>query len=251
MSVKIRSRHQSGLWSVGDQAVFDRNVAAMRKSKPKEAVKVSIVTRTEVTDQATQKAMKIDTSEWPVWHPNVIGMPGDCAIEWDRDFWKLQDKGLAKLTDFRVTTSGGHLNQPSSMPWVILQNLDDPKFELLVSTAHHNLDNTAPRAHAWLEEGANFRRFEKKMAARHRGLKRLHQADMNKNVRQDGERHMIQQHFLAETGLKMGWKPDRLPPGGTHGDAIIDVASSNLIASSKILSLMKPFDHHPIETLLH
>ena len=250
--VKVVARHQSGHWAEIDDPAFKRNVLIMRRD-------ASIVTRTELTDQSSNTIMRgatlIKEANWRIFHPKFPGTSRyvDCGIEWDGDVWKHQDQGLRVLTDYRVTTAANGVKLlPSSMPWVLLESREVANWLLLLTTAHNNLDNTPGRAAAWLEEGRTFQGFQERMAAKYRPVHRLHQADMNKNLRRPKERQMVKNRMLAGTGLKWGYDTDKLPARGTlkGTTAIIDYSCSNMDrrGNTKILTNTGFADHNPIET---
>lgn len=254
MTTKIVARHQSGLWKNVDSPLFAQNTKRMRSGD------CTLVSRTECTDQATNKTLKRDfpnSGDWGVYHPRLEGRPIDCALEWDKAAWNLEKRGLVQLTDFRVTTQGGVHLLPSIMPWVLLDATFADNLLLLFSAAHNNLDNTEARANAWIEEGHTFVHWQKQQVKNLRAqyppstrIFRLHQADMNKNIRLVGERRMVQNHMLANTGLSWGWNISKLPARGTHGKQIIDYSCSNGQHSSKVMVGDAFSDHNPIETIL-
>src|SRR4051812_1596131 len=121
-TVKVVARHQSGHWNEVDDPAFRRNVLIMRRD-------ATIVTRTELTDQSANATMRGATlakdENWRLYHPKFPGTTRyvDCGVEWDGDFWKLQDHGLRVLTDYRVTTEANGIKLlPSSLPWVLLES---------------------------------------------------------------------------------------------------------------------------------
>lgn len=254
--LKIVSRHQSGLWRNVDSPLFESNVKRMRTG-PKRGPECSLISRSECTDQSTNKTLKLDFKgeNWGVHHPRIMNRPIDCALEWDKDYWTAVDRGVRQLTKFRVTTTGGVLLLPSMMPWLVLHYELDTNVILLFSAAHNNLDNTPSRAAAWLDEAVNFRHWQAMKSAqlhrrfpRHR-IVRIHQADVNKNIRELDERRQVQNRMLHNTGLQWGWNVDKLPAWGTHGPDIIDYCMTNMNSSTRRMAGDKFSDHDPIETL--
>jgi hypothetical protein len=250
--IKVVARHQSGRWDEVDSSAFKRNVLIMRRD-------ATIVTRTELTDQSSNTIMRgatlIKDANWRLFHPKFPGTTRyvDCGIEWDGDFWKLQDNGLRVLTDYRVTTAANNVQLlPSSMPWVLLESRLQANWTLLLSVAHNNLDNTPGRAAAWLEEGHTFQGFQERMRLKHRPVHRLHQADINKNLRNPKERLMVSRRMLGGTGLKWGYDLEQLPNRGTlqSGNSIIDYSCSNMSRRGRTLIMANTgfADHNPIET---
>jgi len=212
-----------------------------------------------MTDQASNEALsrhfrQADVGDWQWFHPTFPGTTRlvDCSLEWSMEFWKLQDTGIRILTDFRVTTSESHVELlPSTLPWVLLESTIQKNWLLLLSAAHNNLDNTPRRAAAWVEEGHSFRGFQRRHAAHYRGVHRLHQADMNKNIRVDKERLAVRNLMLKDTGMKWAWNTDHLPAKGTtNWKAIIDYSVSNMECrgNTKVLTNTGFSDHNPIET---
>lgn len=163
------------------------------------------------------------------------------------------------LTNITITTKGGVELLPSSAPWVLLESKIDEDIWLLLSAAHNNLDNTPRRAMAWAHEAATFRRWQASKTQKlhnrfpRKRVIRLHQADVNKNLRNESERLKVRNHMLRNTGLKWKWDMDRLPAVGTHGGKpgqIIDYSFTNVEGGTKKMAGNKFSDHDPIETWL-
>lgn len=248
----IKARHQSGYWANVDSPLFTANARRMR------AGDCTIVTRTECTNQQTNKTLNRDFGgeDWGIWHPRMNGRPVDCSLEWDKAHWQAIGTGLKQLTDFRVTTKGGVRLLPSSAPWALLRSLTDDDVLLFLSAAHNNLDNTEARAQGWLDEAATFAHWQAATLTRLRRqnpsstrILRLHQADVNKNLREDDERAQVQNRMLAGTGLHHKWPP-RLPVKGTHGKQIIDYAFTSMSGATKRMAGDRFSDHDPIESVL-
>lgn len=256
--IEVVARHQPGHWSEVDDPSFAKNVVAMRK--PIKGKRPTLVSRTELTDQSTNKTYRKTErgteDNWAWYHPKFLETQRwlDCGLEWDMEFWKEHDHGVRILTDFQVTTVGGTLLLPSSMPWLLLESLIAKNWLLLFTAAHNNLDNNARRAAAWVDEGHSFRGFQKRMSANHPRLRRIHQCDANKNIRKDQERRMMRNGMLIGTGMKWGWNLQRLPRNGTHRDPshqIIDYSCSNMecVGSTRIGGNTGFSDHNWIETI--
>jgi len=261
--IKVVARHQSGHWSEVDTPSFRENTMKLRKPDHQGASVPTLISRTEVADQSTNRTFhKVDKQtdlddDWRWFHPHFPGTNRfvDCSLEWNVEYWKLLDHGIRVLTDFRVTTADNHVELlPSNMPWVILESKLQKNWLLLFSVAHNNLDNTPRRAAAWVEEGHTFKGFQKRQAAHHKGIHRLHQADMNKNIRRQQERLQVQNGMLMSTGLKYAWNIDKLPKKGTtKWGAIIDYSCSNMETrgTTKIGGNTGFSDHNWIETTWH
>jgi hypothetical protein len=257
--VEVVVRHQSGHWSEVGSPAYVNNLKELRTRRINGHVPTAI-SRTEQTDQSVNKVYRrveqgIDDG-WAWFHPKFPDTNRwvDCSLEWDTAAWMLQDHGLRVLSDFRVETTGGVLLLPSTMPWVLLESRLQKNWLMLLSAAHNNLDNTPKRAAAWVEEGGTFKAFQKRKAAHHRGLHRVHQCDANKNIRQVHEARMMRTGMLWGTGLHWGWNVDRLPSTGTHRDpahSIIDYSLSNMVCSgsTRVGGNTGFSDHNWIETI--
>lgn len=240
----IKTAHNSGEWTEVDTPAFNRNVRRMRQDGR------TIVTRTELTDVDSNRALKIRNDGWGVYHPITPWGPANCSVEWDQAEWQRIDKGFLALTDIRIKTKKGHLQPPSLLVWVVLKNRRTG-LELLVTVAHHNLDNTPLRAKAWREEGATLLEFLAESKRQHPKRKRLHQADVNKNWREPDERIAVLRNYVAP-GMHDLWASSKIPAhGGTHGPrGLIDHAFSDLAGNIQLLDDDRSSDHRPVEVRL-
>lgn len=245
---RIVSRHQSGLWRTIGDPTFPKNVDRMHGGN------CTLVSRTECTNQATNERIRQPHDGWGLHHPEVEGRPIDCALEWKQDAWQAHDRGVERLTDFRVTTEGGVVLLPSMAPWVLLESRVVPDWWLLFSAAHNNLDNTPKRAAGWLDEASHFANWQRNLPGhwrRARGIQhlhRLHQADVNKNIKQRDERLLVRGRMLGHASMEWGWHGDFLRLKGTHGDTTIDYAFSNMQGESRVMAKSPGFDHNPIQS---
>jgi hypothetical protein len=236
----IKTAHNSGLWTEVGTDAFNRNVKRMRQDGR------TIVTRTELTSADSTKHLKIRNDGWGVYHPITKYGPANCAIEWDQSVWKRLDKGYLELTDIRIKTKKGFLQPPSILVWVVLEHRRTG-LEVLVSVAHHNLDNTPLRAQAWREEGATLVAFHKASARKHPKRKRIHQGDLNKNWRETDERNAVMAHYVAP-GMMNAWKTGIPARGGTHGPrGLIDHIITDGVGTCRLLQDDGSSDHRPIE----
>jgi hypothetical protein len=244
----IIARWQAGKWSEVDSPAFPLNSKRMRQPN------CSLIGRSEATDQSTDKTLRLNGRAWDFYHPTWHGRPADCSLEWRKLWWTPLDRGLKQLTDFRAHTKKGTLLLPSMATWILLEAQFQKNLLLLFSAAHNNLDNTPDRAGAWKDEAHTFRTWHPefvqqiKQAHPHHKVISLHQADVNKNLKEPYERHQVHHLMLEGTGLTWGWDVDHLPAQGDEGKQIISYAFSNVPHTSTVMSGDKFSDHDPVQT---
>lgn len=234
---RIRVAHSSGKWLLTDSPAFIRNVRRLRETH-------TIVTRTEATDRDFNNVLNWPDDGWGVWHP-PIGVGHDCSVEWDRDEWKILDKGVLVLTDIRITTASGFLLEPCALTWAVLVNRLNGA-ELEVGAAHLDLSNTERRRAANLESCQRLRAHYRQQTERHPDRHFLLNTDGNRDQRQAAWRAYFAANIMRDTNLHSGWSPP-LPKQGTHGRAVLDLMVTDLAGETRLLPDDASSDHRPIE----
>lgn len=236
---EIRAYHASGKWSSTSAPAFDANVRRMRAGGR------TLGSRTEATAATFDHEVNWPGDGWGHWHPRG-NLGRDCAVEWDLDTWRLIDKGIVPLTNISIHTESGHQQPPVCLTWALLEHVETGD-ELELGAAHLDLDNTALRRKANLEECHALRARALTARRQHPTRRHLWQLDGNRDQRNPHWQAYLAQNALAGTRLRSGWH-DPLPAAGTHGRALLDLAFADFPHRSRLLADDPASDHRPFET---
>jgi hypothetical protein len=229
-NVFIRAAHSSGKWDGPDDA-FKAEVTRLRKNH-------SLVTRTEETKPIPEEAT------WRVWHPEGA----DCSIEWDAEVWKVVDLGQLQLTSIRIHTEKGFLKPPCSATLATLEHRESG-LRVHWSTAHLDLENTPLRRQAAQQERIGLSNHWSRAMHRMPDIHQVFQGDINLDQRSRADRELTGQ--LIPHGMVNLWAGALPAEGGTHGQAVLDVALSTLPGRVQLLADDSSSDHRPFEADYH
>jgi hypothetical protein len=233
--------HAAGKWSKTKLPAFDRNARKMRTGRR------NLGSRTEATAAGFNSELQWPGDQWGLWHPRS-GPGHDCSLEWKHDDWDLLDRGILKLTDIRIKTTGGVLLEPCTLTWALLEHTDTG-VELEYGAVHLDLQNTAKRREANLESCHTLRSHYRSSQRKHPRRRHLLSTDGNRDLRVAHWRRYFDAELLEGTGLHIGWRIP-LPKDGTHGRKILDFSAADFPIRSQLLpvSFQPPSDHRPMQS---
>lgn len=239
---EILAFHSSGKWSLTSAPAFDDNVRRMRRSGR------TLGTRTEATAAAFDHEIHWPGDGWGHYHPKG-DLGRDCATEWEHAAWDLKDRGVAPLTATRIHTEKGHLQPPVCLTWSLVEHRETG-IELELGAGHLDLDNTALRRLANLEECHALRARARHDQDAHPRRRHLWQLDGNRDQRNPHWQAYFARELTAGTRLRSGWHAP-LPRQGTHGRALLDLAFADFPHTSRLIADDPSSDHRPFETTGH
>jgi hypothetical protein len=231
--------HNSGKWDAPLKA-FMSNVRRLRKE-------TDLITRTEMTTDGKDKALRTEPTEWSVWHPQKH----DCSIEWKRSVWAVEHPGKSRpLSKIRVHTKSGFLRPPCTLEYVVLRNRLSDRV-VLFGVTHMDLANTPLRVLSWLQSGRNLNKFVKAIHKEHPKWEVVINMDCNRNQKLAVNRALLRRVIQSGTRLKNLWVGVIPPKGGTHGRSLLDVTLSTLNGESFLIDDDNSSDHRPFKSMMH
>lgn len=233
----------SGRWDRSPESL-ERNVKSTRRGR-------SFGGRTELTRKAHSEELSWPGDGWSHYHPRTEWGLANCAVEWERDTWRLIQQGWLQLTDFRPRTKKNNvLLAPSLLVYALLEH-KQTGVEMELGAAHMNLHNTEARDRAWHEEADTLNKHYRRKHRLRPDRVLTFLADVNRTQRLRSNQELLARTIMPRTGMRNLWVGD-LPPGnqGTHGRSVLDVCLTTAPGKIYLLPDDASSDHRPFGVTL-